>query len=97
MDRAMKRKIIQLLLWAFVAVSGYWGCVSLRDGENLRELYLAELNAVPCEFRLDATKESRVKVPFHHTFEGLHGLALCVRKNAEKTFNGFLSGLIEMF
>ena len=81
-----KRKIIiQLLLWAVVAVSGYWGCVSHREGVVLRTRYLAELHAVPCEFRLDATKESHIKVPFHHAFEGLHGMALCIREKAGKT------------
>lgn len=78
----MKAKtILRLVLWTIVIACGIYGVVCLYNGECLRKQYWAEFYAVPCEFRLDATKASHIKIPFHHYFEGLHGLALCIRKN----------------
>lgn len=71
--------IINLIFWAVVVGSGYYGVKHIRSGEILRQLFQKELNAVPCEFTLDATQENHIQVPFHHTFDGLHGCVLGIR------------------
>jgi len=71
--------IINLIFWAVVVGSGYYGVKFVRSGEILRELFTKELNAVPCEFTLDATQENHIQVPFHHMFDGLHGCVLGIR------------------
>ncbi len=83
-NEAMKTSlqiIINLIFWAVVIGSGYYGIKYIRSGEVLRELFTKELNAVPCEFTLDATQENHIQVPFHHTFDGLHGCVLGIRTN----------------
>ena len=69
-------------MWVVVFASAYYGLISLRDGATLRKLYLDEMHDAPCEFRLDATKENQIQVPFHQSFDGLHGCVLCIRKSA---------------
>ena len=71
--------IINLIFWTVVVLFGYYGVKYIHSGEILRELFAKELNAVPCEFTLDATLESHIQVPFHHTFDGLHGCVLGIR------------------
>ena len=81
MHRLIKT-IFRLVLWAVVIASAYYGLIGLRKGVTLREQYLDEMHDAPCEFRLDATKENHIQVPFHHSFDGLHGCVLCIRKSA---------------
>ena len=73
----LKKTIVRLALWAVVIVSGYYGLIELQEGEVLRKQYLNEMHDSPCEFRLDATVESHIQVPSHHSFDGLHGCVLC--------------------
>ena len=81
MHRLIKT-IFRLVLWAVVVASAYYGLIGLRKGATLRKQYLDEMHDAPCEFRLDATKENHIQVPFHHSFDGLHGCVLCIRKSA---------------
>ena len=81
MHRLIKT-IFRLVLWAVVIASAYYGLIGLRKGATLRKQYLDEMHDAPCEFRLDATKENHIQVPFHHSFDGLHGCVLCIRKSA---------------
>ncbi len=76
------KTIFKLLLWAVVIASCYYGYTSFRAGIIQRKHYLNELHDMPCEFTLDATQENHLQVPFHHTFDGLHGCVLCIRKSA---------------
>ena len=78
----LKKTIVRLVLWAVVIASGYYGLIELHEGEVLRKQYLNEMHNSPCEFRLDATVESHIQVPFHHSFDGLHGCVLCIRSSA---------------
>ena len=78
----LKKTIVRLVLWAVVIASGYYGLIELRKGEKLKKQYLNETHNVPCEFRLDATVGSHIQVPFHHSFDGLHGCVLCIRSSA---------------
>ena len=71
--------IVKLMLWALVAVSGYYAVVSFSAAKAKRVFFEDELHAVPCEFKLDATHENHIQVPFHHTYDGLHGCVLCIR------------------
>ncbi len=80
--RRLKKTIVRLVLWAIVIASGYYGLIGLRKGEKLKKQYLNEMHNTPCEFRLDATVGSHIQVPFHHSFDGLHGCVLCIRLSA---------------
>ncbi|MBQ7176248.1 MAG: hypothetical protein IJS08_02445, partial [Victivallales bacterium] len=81
MHRLIKT-IFRLVLWAVVIASAYYGLIALRTGATLRKQYLNEMHDTPCKFRLDATKENHIQVPFHHSFDGLHGCVLCISKSA---------------
>ena len=77
----LKKTIVRLVLWAVAIASGYYGLIELHEGKVLRKQYLNEMHNSPCEFRLDATVESHIQVPFHHSFDGLHGCVLCIRSS----------------
>ncbi len=78
----VKKTIARLVLWAVVIASAYYGFIDLRKGATLKKLYLDEMHNTSCEFRLDVTKENHIQVPFHHSFDGLHGCVLCIRTSA---------------
>ena len=71
---------VTLALWGLVLVCGLLGAEGIREAFHARKRYMDELSAVPCEFKLDATRENHIQVPFHHTFDGLHGCVLCIRR-----------------
>lgn len=75
---------IRLILWVLVLALGFFGVLCLRFDHSVTKRFQAEVEAVPCEFHLDATQPTHLRIPFHHGYEGLHGCVLYLREEKSK-------------
>ena len=76
---------IRLMLWVVVFVLCFFSVQGFRFDRSMTKRFQAEVEAIPCEFHLDATQPTHLKVPFHHAYEGLHGCVLYLREEESKS------------